>query len=155
MKRLVVIAILVSGCASSQMMPANDAESAIKQHNVAFATAMRTGDMDAVVNSYTLDAMLMQPNMAAAHGTNEIRSTWTGFLSPFSSADLTLTADDVQQSGDMAVETGRYLVRLTPKGTTTAVSDNGKYVVAWKKVDGRWKIYRDIFNSDLPVPASH
>ena len=152
MKRLVVIAILVSACASSQMMPANDAESAIKQHNVAFATAMRAGDMDAVVNSYTSDGMVMPPNMAAAHGSNEIRATWTGFLSPFSGVDLTLTADDVQQSGDLAFETGRYIVHLTPKGTTTAVSDNGKYVVVWKKVDGRWRIYRDIFNSDLPVP---
>ncbi len=155
MKRLVVIAILVSGCASSQMMPANDAESAIKQHNVAFATAMRAGDMDAVVSSYTLDGMVMPPNMAAAHGPSEIRTTWTGFLSPFSSVDLTLTADDVQQSGDMAVETGRYMVRLTPKGTTAEVSDNGKYVVAWKKTNGGWKIYRDIFNSDLPVPTGH
>jgi len=155
MKRLIVIAILVSGCASSQMMPANDAENAIKEHNVAFATAMRAGDMDAIVNSYTSDGMVMPPNMPGAHGTNEIRATWTGFLSPFSNTELTLIADDVQQSGDMAVETGRYIVHLTPKGTTAAVSDNGKYVVAWKKVNGRWRIYRDIFNSDLPLPAAH
>ena len=27
----------------------------------------------------------------------------------------------------------------------------GKYIVLWKKVDGKWKLFRDIFNSDLPA----
>jgi len=31
--------------------------------------------------------------------------------------------------------------------------DKGKYIVIWKKVDGEWKYYRDIFNSDLPIPV--
>jgi uncharacterized protein (TIGR02246 family) len=151
MKRLALVAILLTACGSTQMA-SNDAENAIKQNNAAFMTAMRAGDMDAVVNSYTADAVLMPPNMAAAHGPAGIRATWTGFVSPFSSVGLTLTPEDVQQSGDLAVETGRYTVNLVPKGTTTGMSDNGKYVVVWKKADGKWRMYRDIFNSDLPAP---
>jgi len=153
MKRLLAIPVLIlAACGSSQMATsANDAERYIRQANTAFSTGMRTGDIDAVVNSYTADAMLMPPNMPAAHGTSGIRTAWTGFTSPFSNVDLTLTTDDVSQSGDLAVETGRYIVQLTPKGTTAPVTDNGKYVVVWKKSDGRWRIFRDIFNSDLPV----
>jgi hypothetical protein len=30
------------------------------------------------------------------------------------------------------------------------VKDEGKYVVAWKKVDGAWKVAADIFNSNVP-----
>ncbi|MBK5214294.1 MAG: hypothetical protein JJE55_11615 [Flavobacteriaceae bacterium] len=26
-----------------------------------------------------------------------------------------------------------------------------KYIVLWKKEDGRWKLFRDIFNSNLPA----
>lgn len=25
-----------------------------------------------------------------------------------------------------------------------------KYIVLWKKEDGKWKLFRDIFNSNLP-----
>ena len=27
----------------------------------------------------------------------------------------------------------------------------GKYMVLWKKDDGKWKLFRDIFNSNLPA----
>jgi len=29
--------------------------------------------------------------------------------------------------------------------------DKGKYVVVWKKEDGKWKLYRDMSNTDLPL----
>src|ERR1043166_1235607 len=156
MKKLLAFSVLVlAACGSSTPMSTGDAESYIKQADVAFGTAMRTNDMDALINNYSMDATLMPPNLPAAHGPSAIRATWSGFLGQFSSNDLTLTPDDVQQSGDLAVETGRYMVHVVPKGTTMQVTDSGKYVVVWKKIDGRWKIYRDIFNSDLPVPAGH
>jgi uncharacterized protein (TIGR02246 family) len=159
MKKLLAITVLLlAACGSSQMSSdtqSRDAESYIKTGEAAFATAMRANDMDAIVNMYTADATLMPPNLPAAHGPNAIRATWTGFLGQFSSTDITLTADDVQQSGDLAAETGRYMVHVVPKGTTATVTDSGKYIVVWKKTDGRWKISRDIFNSDLPVPTGH
>jgi ketosteroid isomerase-like protein len=159
MKKLLAISVLLlAACGSSQMssdFQSGDAENHIKQADVAFATAMRTNDMDALVNNYSSDAILMPPNLPGASGPSAIRATWTGFLGQFSSNDLTLTPDDVQQSGDLAVESGHYMVHVVPKGTTMQVTDSGKYIVVWKKMDGRWKIYRDIFNSDLPVPTGH
>jgi ketosteroid isomerase-like protein len=29
--------------------------------------------------------------------------------------------------------------------------DKGKYIVLWKKEDGKWKLFRDCYNSDLPA----
>jgi len=29
--------------------------------------------------------------------------------------------------------------------------DRGKYIALWKKIGGEWKLFRDIYNSDLPV----
>ena len=29
--------------------------------------------------------------------------------------------------------------------------DKGKYIVLWKKEDGKWKLHRDLSNSDLPL----
>ena len=31
------------------------------------------------------------------------------------------------------------------------LTDTGKYVVVWRKIDGKWKAAADIFNSDLPA----
>jgi ketosteroid isomerase-like protein len=31
------------------------------------------------------------------------------------------------------------------------IADKGKYIVVWKKEDGKWKLHRDLSNSDLPV----
>jgi hypothetical protein len=45
------------------------------------------------------------------------------------------------------VETGRYEIY----GAENKLMDKGKYVVAWKPVNGDWKLYRDIFNSDMPA----
>ena len=51
-------------------------------------------------------------------------------------------SDDVDASGETAVEVGRY--RLT---AGDAEADHGKYIVVWKNVDGRWKLHRDIWNT--------
>ncbi len=32
--------------------------------------------------------------------------------------------------------------------------DKGKYIVVWKKENGDWKVWRDIWNSDNPPPPS-
>lgn len=29
--------------------------------------------------------------------------------------------------------------------------DKGKYIVLWKKEDGEWKLFRDCYNSDMPL----
>ena len=41
------------------------------------------------------------------------------------------------------------LFTFADKGGTPL--DKGKYIVLWKKVGGKWKLFRDCYNSDLPV----
>ena len=53
--------------------------------------------------------------------------------------------------GDMALDRGWY--RLSAQGPNGPINDTGKYVVVWRKVDGKWKVASDIFNTDLPTAA--
>ena len=46
------------------------------------------------------------------------------------------------------VERGQYEV-----GDSIHVLDKGKYIVVWKQEDGTWKIYRSIWNSDMPAQS--
>lgn len=57
----------------------------------------------------------------------------------------------VVESGDIGYTSGVSKLSYTdPTGKT--VTDHGKYLEGWKKVDGKWKCSSDIYNSDVPLP---
>jgi ketosteroid isomerase-like protein len=59
----------------------------------------------------------------------------------------TLTTLDVDGQGETAYEVGKYA--LTGEGGK--VLDNGKYIVVWKREQGKWRLHRDIWNSSMPM----
>lgn len=150
MKRFSVLASLVLAAACASMTPANDAEPILKRGATEFAAAANAGNVDGMMSMYADDAVLMAPNLPAFRGRNAIRQFWSGLLAT-GKVDANIVADTVVQSGDMATEVGHYALTITPNGAAP-VKDNGKYVIAWRKVGGQWRAMYDIFNSDLPLP---
>jgi ketosteroid isomerase-like protein len=63
--------------------------------------------------------------------------------------DLRLKVVSAEGFGETAIEEGVYKI-LAPDGQAV---DNGKYIVIWKKVDGKWLLHQDIFNSSVPPPG--
>ena len=57
---------------------------------------------------------------------------------------------EVEGMGQTAVEVGRYAL----SDAEGNVLDHGNYVVIWRKVEGQWKLHRDIWNSNVPPPAA-
>jgi ketosteroid isomerase-like protein len=51
---------------------------------------------------------------------------------------------DVWGNGDLLAEEGTASL-YDQKGTEL---DHAKYLVVWKKEDGQWKLFRDMWNSD-------
>lgn len=49
----------------------------------------------------------------------------------------------------MLSEAGRYTLR----DKYGNILDIGKYLVVWKKVDGKWKAHRDMFNTTMGKPS--
>ena len=133
---LVVLAACSSSSPSSEYSP-GDAENAIRRANSAFAAAVRSGNAQELVdNYYAPDAVLMPPNSAAVAGRDAVRGYW-GQMLGVGAVDVALTSTNVMQScSDMAVEAGRYDVNIAPKGGQ-AIHDTGKYMVVWKKSNGR------------------
>jgi len=81
-------------------------------------------------------------------GTNAIQETFGAFNS-MGATNLALTTDEVMGAGDLVIEVGKYTLTL-PGG----LQDSGKYMVVWKKgADGSWKLHRDIWNSNVPLPG--
>ena len=155
MKRLILVtALALAGCARhmSSDFQSGDAEGAIRKNSQAFATAANSGSIDALVALYGDNAKLLPAGAPMFQGKDGIRQFWSTLLAT-GKAHVTLVTDDVLQSGDLAVETGHFDLTITPTATGTGgpYQDHGKYVVVWSKLDGQWKIERDIFNSNSPL----
>ena len=78
-----------------------------------------------------------------------LQTAMSGIIqSGITKADIRMTA--VFGTADLLAEEGE--LTLFVKDQKVAEE---KYMVLWKKEDGRWKLFRDIFNSNLPALASH
>lgn len=104
--------------------------------------------------NYAPDALLFGPNEPIRRGTAAASQMFTDMFGSATFKDVSLKTDDFLVSGDLAIQSGTYAWTVAPKkGKET--KDNGKYVSVWQKqADGSWKMIRDIFNTDVPLPAA-
>ena len=118
----------------------DDVRANVEAGNRAFIAAFLRGDAQAVAALYTEDAEVIAPGAPVARGRSAIAAAWQKSIDS-GVKDLSLDTATVESSGDLACETG--IVRLVAKdGGIT----EGRYVVVWKRTNGKWKLYRDIWN---------
>lgn len=123
-------------------------KASVAESNKAFADAILKGDSSAIADLYTSDAIMLPPNMPKAVGHDGILHVASA-LTQMGIGQFSLESTDVYGNGDLVAEEGNYTVG-DKSGKTV---DEGKYIVLWKQQDGKWKLYRDIWNSNMP-PAT-
>ena len=129
----------------------NDPESVktyIKNQGSAFGEEMRKGDSTALAAHYCSDAIVMPPNSEVVKG-NDVVHVWGGAIR-MGVKEFKLNTTDISGDGNLYAETGSYEML----GAGNKSLDKGKYLTLWKKDNGNWKIYRDIWNSNAPMTAS-
>jgi uncharacterized protein (TIGR02246 family) len=120
-----------------------DVRAQIAKVSHAWETAYNAGDAAALTALYTKDATVMAPGAEPASGSAAIHSLFKADVA--NGAKNTLTLADVTGFGDYALETGKW----EAKAADGKHLDHGAYSTFYKKVDGGWKIYRDIWNSSM------
>ncbi len=90
--------------------------------------------------------MLLPTGSDAVTGKPAIQAFWQGAMD-MGIKGLGLEIVELEDHGSTAIEVGNY--SLSSEGEE--VIDRGKYVVIWKQEDGRWKLHRDIWNSNTPA----
>lgn len=128
---------------------------AVRAADQSWARAFGAKDLDKSVGYCAPDGSMLPPNAHIATGRDAIRALLTGLFSlPSFKISWTPSKVGIAKSGDIGYTSGAYQLSFNdPNGK--AVSDTGKYVTIWKKQpDGSWKVYLDIFNSDMPPPAA-
>ena len=106
-----------------------------------------TGDAAAVAAYYTEDGIRMPPNSPAVEGREAIAAQIKQGMDN-GIAKVRLETDEVMTSGDMGWARGTYVI-IDADGNEV---DNGKWMQVGKKVGDSWYAYRDIWNSDNPLP---
>ena len=100
------------------------------------------------------------PADQSARAVAAVRVADSSWEQAFSQRDTTAAVEAVESTGSVLAPNapiysiGTYELSFTdPKGRL--IKDHGKYVTIWHtQADGSWKVALDIFNSDLPLPAS-
>lgn len=151
MKKILLSSIFIAGlfaCKSTEKkdFDINKAKKEIEAANVEISTFMTNGDSVGIASAYSKDGSLMTSNMPAIKGKDNLIKIWGGFIkSGIGSIDLTTI--EVWGDENFITEEGMFEIK-TKEGVSV---DKGKYLVLWKKEDGKWKLHRDISNSDLPI----
>jgi uncharacterized protein (TIGR02246 family) len=138
----IAIALMaLPGTALAQQGSSVDAE--IANVGAKWQAAFNAGDGAAIGALYSDDASLLPPNSAPINGGEAITAFWSEAVGQGATTEL--TSKEVYSMGDMAVEVGMY------SGTNADGShqDHGHFTVIYKKVDGKWMMYRDMWNSDM------
>lgn len=101
-----------------------------------------------VVALYASDGCRMPPNQPAICGHDAIMGQLKAGKER-GAAKVKIAVTSAERSGDLGVGTGTYEVT----GADGSHVDHGKWMLIEKKVNGTWVTQKDIFNSDMAMPA--
>lgn len=121
---------------------------AIESADEVFMETFRKGDAAGLATLYTEEGQLMPPNAGFQIGRQAIQAFWQAAMDA-GIKEARIRIREVEAHGDTAIEVSDY----TLHGEGGAELDAGKFIVIWKREDGRWRLHRDIFNSSKAAPA--
>ncbi|HET9747444.1 MAG TPA: DUF4440 domain-containing protein [Chitinophagaceae bacterium] len=115
----------------------------IRELDDKFIADFKRGDSSAVAAHYSADAWVM-PSNSEPITTENVAGFWGGVIR-MGVKDFKLNITDITGNDNLIAETGKYEMY----GDNNQLIDKGKYVVVWKKENGAWKIFRDIWNTSM------
>lgn len=158
--------VLVSACAQQDGAYEEVAETAaeiMQVDNAAFEAsldALQDAYIDGYGNSdaaalaalFTEDGM-MSPPLSPALDRAGIEAMYAGLFEEGVPASLEVMREDYMVSGDMAIGWGAFEVTFSPPEGEPFMA-SGRYGSVMKQdADGSWKLFRHMFNYEVPPPG--
>jgi ketosteroid isomerase-like protein len=114
-----------------------------------FLTALRRGDAGSAAEFYTVDARLLAPSAVVVVGPAAIARYWqAGLEAGVEGLELECEQIELEPSGGLAYEIGRYVMRMRPLEGAVVV-DRGRYLLVHRREpDGSWRRAVETFNPD-------
>lgn len=141
--------LFAAGCNNKSSFDKDAAQKAIEAADSVFVNLLDKGDATGLANCYTSDALLMAPNAPSIQGRTNIQSAMMEFIES-GATKMTVRINNVWGDEETLISEGT--MTFAPKDGQVAY--RSKYITVYKKEDGRWKMFRDCYNSDLPLSAA-
>ena len=133
----------------------DEVRAAIEAIDKRFMEDANRGNTAAGAAAYTDDAILMPPNHSPLEGKQAIELYLAEIGSQLQASNFQLSILEVDVQGDTTIVRGTYSANIKIPGVDVPMEDRGKTLQVWKKqTDGSWKIHRDTWNSNMPIPGS-
>lgn len=147
MKYLTTIILALAVCNQVQAQTLNGNKKDIQtilKNTADFSKYVMSSNYEMIAASYTEDAKIFPNNMQILEGKDIIKY-WTlpeGISTPYHK----ITQSEITITNDTAYDYGYYEGKTkNTKGEERTWG--GKYVIVWKKINGDWKMYLDIWNN--------
>jgi uncharacterized protein (TIGR02246 family) len=151
MKSATVILILaLTGCGSKQAKDRTVSGPDVNAMWKEYAASLNAGDVERWAALWSEEGVQLPPDEPAVVGKQRIRDRMRAGFDRFK-FDMAIANQEMRAAGDLAFARGTYKATLTPKQGGKQTRIDGKFMtILVRQHDGSWKIYRDIFNSNVP-----
>ena len=131
---------------------ADDVRAAIDAANAKMVADYAAGDTRALAQAYTEVALMLPPDATGIVGYSAIEALWKSWIDA-GIKNLTLKSTDIDSTGDLAYEVGKFTLQVPFSGQDPSTSagsgstTSGNYLVIWKRgPDGVWRVKVDTWN---------
>jgi ketosteroid isomerase-like protein len=150
---IALVSVAISGCSSKQSVKSSfsidSAKAYIIKMNESYSERFMTNDTAYYSSRYCKDAEVYSPMAPAVKGIDSIRSFFYQ-NGTNKETKIELPIGNIYGNEELVIEEGRYNF---PDGKGGSL-DKGKFIALWKQENGKWKLYREIWNTDMPpAPA--
>jgi ketosteroid isomerase-like protein len=126
-----------------------EAKKAIAESNDIYFQSFVKNDSSLFINRYAEDCCIMGPNAPAVCGPNAALEFFRIAYHDFGLRNGKFITQEVFGMGDeYVVEVGLW----QSFDANNVLMDDGKFLVLWKKTPTGWKMFRDSFSSNRPIP---
>ena len=145
--QMILILLLFMNSRAQQTIDLNlaAAKKAIAASNELYFQAFRKGDSSLLIGRYAKDCWIMPPNAPALCGADAPLEFFNTAYHQLGLRNGKLITVDVFGDGvEFVTEIGFWQLL----DASNQISDQGKFLVLWKKGPDGWKMFRDSFSSD-------
>lgn len=145
----IVIILLSGGIAAAVEISGGTAEDRQRMAAISaeWINAYTTGDLDALMAIMHEDAIVMPHNQPTTRGTAAVREFFSGRIGR-PGVEFIDNLQEIRINGTWAYVLGTFAVNIDIGPDKPPISHNGRYLVLYEKVDGDWKMLRDMDNAD-------
>ena len=118
----------------------------IATNNGAFEKAVETGSVEAIAALLAPDIISLPPDGPIVVGREAVKQLWESAIRDYGMTKFLIHTEKLDIVGDMASEVGRATMTMAPPGAKSETTEI-KYLVVWKRLDGKWLLHRDIYNA--------